>query len=570
MIGDGRSAALVARDGSIDWLCLPNLDSPSVFAAILDADRGGSFELQPAIPFDSSRRYLPRTNVLETTFATDRGVVRVVDAMTLPNHHLAPMRELARSIEGVSGTVPMRWRFTPRFDYGAHAARCEWRHGVPVATWGAEAIAIAHWDAGTPAWRDGAVEGRFEIEAGGRALIAMAAAYAEPLVVPGPQAIASRLDDTIRFWEQWSDARAYDGPWADLVLRSALALKLMIFAPSGAAVAAPTTSLPEEIGGDRNWDYRFCWIRDSNFMISALMRIGCHAEARSLFWWFMQATALTEPELHVLYRLDGGVGADERSIGLAGYRGSSPGPRRQRRPGAGPARHLRLAARDGVALQRRRTRARWRHRRRLRTDRRSCLRHLAAAGFGDLGGAERPLPFHALEGDVLGGARSRAEDGAGAEKCRPATRAVAAGGGRDPRLRGRRMLVRRAAQLHADRRQPRRRRQPADAAARRLRRSQWRAHPRHDRRRQPHAARGGLRLPLPRGRRGAGRRGELLELFVLAGRARWRAAGGSTKRRSSWIGWPRGRTTSGCTPRRSIRRAARFLGTFRRRSSTSR
>ena len=324
LIGDGRSAALVARDGAIDWLCLPNLDSPSVFAAILDADRGGGFELQPATGFDSSRRYLPRTNVLETTFTTDAGVVRIVDAMTLPNHRLAPMRELVRSIQGVSGAVPMRWRVRPRFDYGAHAPRCEWRQGVPVATWAGEAIAIAHWDAGTPEWRDGAVEGRFDIVAGGRALIAMATACAEPLVVPGPQAIASRLDGTIHFWEQWSDARVYDGPWADLVLRSALALKMMIFAPSGAAVAAPTTSLPEAIGGARNWDYRFCWIRDSNFMISALMRIGCHAEARSLFWWFMQATALTEPEVHVLYRLDGGLGIDERTVGLAGYRGSRP------------------------------------------------------------------------------------------------------------------------------------------------------------------------------------------------------------------------------------------------------
>jgi GH15 family glucan-1,4-alpha-glucosidase len=324
LIGDGRSAALVARDGAIDWLCLPNLDSPSVFAAILDAGRGGAFELQPEIPFDSSRRYLPRTNVLETTFTTSRGVVRIVDAMTLPNSHLAPMRELVRSIEGVSGAVPMRWRVTARFDYGRQAPRCEWRDGVPVAAWGAEAIAVVHRDAGTPAWRDGAVEGRFDIEAGHRALLAMATAYAEPLVLPGPTAIASRLEDTIRFWQQWSDERAYDGPWADLVLRSALALKLMIFAPSGASVAAPTTSLPEEIGGERNWDYRFCWIRDSNFLISALMRLGCHAEARSLFWWFMQATALTEPEVHVLYRLDGGIGPGEHDVALNGYRGSRP------------------------------------------------------------------------------------------------------------------------------------------------------------------------------------------------------------------------------------------------------
>jgi GH15 family glucan-1,4-alpha-glucosidase len=324
LIGDGRSAALVARDGAIDWLCLPNLDSPSVFAAILDDRRGGAFELQPEIPFDSSRRYLPRTNVLETTFTTASGAVRVVDAMTLPGTKLAPMREVVRSIEGVAGTVPMRWRVRPRFAYGAHAPRCEWRRGVPVATWGAEAIAVANKDAGTPAWRDDAVEGRFEIEAGRYALLALATAYAEPLVLPDAGAVAERLDGTIRFWTGWSDQRAPNGRWADLVLRSALALKLMIFAPSGASVAAPTTSLPEEIGGERNWDYRFCWIRDSNFMMSALMRLGCHAEARSLFWWFMQATALTEPEVHVLYRLGGGIGPKERDLHLRGYRGSRP------------------------------------------------------------------------------------------------------------------------------------------------------------------------------------------------------------------------------------------------------
>ena len=324
VIGDGRTAALVARDGAIDWLCLPNLDSPSAFAAILDAGRGGSFTLQPAIPFRATRRYLSRTNVLETTFTTDRGVVRIVDAMTLPNDRLDPMRELVRSVEGMSGAVPMRWRCAPRFDYGRAVPRCEWRHGVPVAVWRAEALGVVTWDAGQPAWRDGGAEAAFEIAAGGRALLAMTSAYAEPLIFPGRPDVVRRLAETIEFWQSWSRAHDYDGPWADLVVRSALALKLMIFAPSGASVAAPTTSLPEGIGGERNWDYRFCWIRDSNFMIDALLHLGCHEEARSLFWWFMQATALTVPRLHVLYRLDGGIGTAEREIDLCGYRGSRP------------------------------------------------------------------------------------------------------------------------------------------------------------------------------------------------------------------------------------------------------
>ena len=304
VVGDGRTIALVARDGAIDWLCLPNVDSPSAFAAILDAGRGGAFTLQPAIPFHSTRRYLPRTNVLETTFVTAQGSVRVVDAMTLPNDHLDPMRELVRSIEGISGEVPMRWRCAPRFAYGRGIPRGEWRHGVPVAVLGAEAIGVVSWDAGAPAWRESGAEATFDIAAGGRALLAMTSAYGEPLMLPGRRDVEARLAATIAFWERWSRTHDYDGPWADLVVRSALVLKLMIFASSGASVAAPTTSLPEEIGGERNWDYRFCWIRDSNFMIDALLRLGCHEEARSLFWWFMQATALTVPELHVLYRLD--------------------------------------------------------------------------------------------------------------------------------------------------------------------------------------------------------------------------------------------------------------------------
>ncbi|HKB13159.1 MAG TPA: glycoside hydrolase family 15 protein [Vicinamibacterales bacterium] len=324
LIGDGRTAALVALDGAIDWLCLPNFDSPSVFGAILDTQRGGHFAVHPAMPFSATRRYLPGTNVLETTFTTDRGVVRLVDAMTLPDDRLPPLRELVRSLHGMSGVVPMRWRCAPRFEYGARAPRCGWRAGVPVATSDADAVGVVSWDAGAPAFRDGAIEATFDLGEGGRALLALTSASAEPLVLPSRSAVSARLDATIRFWEGWAAARPYEGVWRDSVLRSALVLKLMIFAPSGASVAAPTTSLPEEIGGQRNWDYRFCWIRDSNFMIDALLRLGCYDEARMLFWWFMQATALTEPVVDVLYRLDGGVGIGERELPLDGYRGSRP------------------------------------------------------------------------------------------------------------------------------------------------------------------------------------------------------------------------------------------------------
>jgi GH15 family glucan-1,4-alpha-glucosidase len=324
VIGDGRTAALVAGDGSVDWLCLPNFDSPSVFAAILDAERGGTFEVQPVGPFESTRRYLPGTNVLETTFTAADGVVRVTDAMTVSGIGLEPMRELVRAVEGLSGRVPMRWRLSPRFDYGAGIPERGFRHGIPVACCGGDAVAVASWDAGRPEWCGDSACSRFEVAAGGRSLLSLAHAHEEPLVLPGRKAVEHRLDDTIHFWEGWTSTCRYDGCWREQVLRSALLLKLLIFAPSGASVAAPTTSLPEDIGGERNWDYRFCWIRDSSFAMEALLAVGRYAEAEALFWWFLQATARTEPELRPLYRLDGGIHLPERTLPLAGYRGSRP------------------------------------------------------------------------------------------------------------------------------------------------------------------------------------------------------------------------------------------------------
>jgi GH15 family glucan-1,4-alpha-glucosidase len=316
--------ALVAGDGSIDWLCLPDLDSPSAFGALLDADRGGRSALEPDEPFQAERRYLPDTNVLETTFSTANGTVRVTDAMTLPDGRLAPFRELARRIEGVSGRVPFRWQVEPRFGYASKGTDFGRRAGVPVATAGSDALAVLSWEAGEPAVDGGAIRGSFDATGGKSSLLALSAATAEPLVLPARGDVEGRIDAAKAFWRQWSSGRTYDGPWKDEVLRSALALKLLCFAPSGAIAASATTSLPESLGGDRNWDYRFCWVRDSAFALDALLRLDCVAEAHAFFWWLLHATQLTHPRLNVLYQLDGRTEAHERTLPLEGHRGSRP------------------------------------------------------------------------------------------------------------------------------------------------------------------------------------------------------------------------------------------------------
>jgi GH15 family glucan-1,4-alpha-glucosidase len=322
-IGDGRTVALIADNGSIDWLCIPDLDSPSVFGAVLDSARGGRFELQPEIPFDVERGYVSDTNVLHTTFTTDLGAVRVTDAMTLPSG-LAPGRELVRRIEGLSGRVPFRWSVEPRFGYGLGSGRLERRLGFPVATAGRDAMAVCSWSAGEPECRHGRVSARFEAAEGTRAQIVLSVSNQEPLVFPPRHEVDQRLESTIAFWSRWAATRAYDGPWGEAVTRSALALKLLVFAPSGAIAAAATTSFPEELGGERNWDYRYSWVRDSAFTLEAFLRLGCPSEAEAYFWWLMHASQLTHPRLQVLYRLDGGISAPERRLDLDGYRGSRP------------------------------------------------------------------------------------------------------------------------------------------------------------------------------------------------------------------------------------------------------
>jgi GH15 family glucan-1,4-alpha-glucosidase len=323
-VGDGRTVALVARDGTIDWLCLPDLDSPSLFAALLDSERGGCFVLEPESVSNVARRYLPGTNVLETTFTTESGVIRVTDALTLPTAGLSPYRELARKIEGLAGEVLVRWRVEPRFGYATADTRIERRAGVPIATAGRDAIAVCSYEAGEAGTSEGAIAGEFMTRPGSIGLLVLSAAHQEPLVLPARAEVDARLESTRDAWLEWSARRRYDGPWQDAVLRSALALKLLVYAPSGAIAAAATTSLPEEIGADRNWDYRYSWPRDSAFTLDALLALGCAPEARAFFFWLLHASQLTHPRLQVLYRLDGRAEAEEKSLPLAGYRGSSP------------------------------------------------------------------------------------------------------------------------------------------------------------------------------------------------------------------------------------------------------
>jgi len=320
LIGDGRTTALVATDGSIDWLCLPNVDSPAVFARVLDARRGGSFQLEPADPYEVERRYQQDSNVLETTFTTAQGSIRVTDSMTLTDdRRLSPFRELTRKVEGLSGRVPVRWAFEPRFEYGERSPQLSRRAGRWFAECGRNAIALSAWDAGEPEANGTTIGAELELEQGQTALIALAAAHEQPVVLPGRADTEGRLERTERFWPEWAGRVEY------AVVRSALMLKLLVFAPSGAIVAAPTASLPEWIGGSRNWDYRFTWLRDASWTLDALIRLGLDDEAHAFFWWFMHASRLTQPRLQILYKVDGSTHTKEHDLdNLEGYLGSSP------------------------------------------------------------------------------------------------------------------------------------------------------------------------------------------------------------------------------------------------------
>lgn len=321
LIGDGRTCALVRVDGVIDWLCLPRFDAPSVFAGVLDAERGGQTAIRPVAPFEAEQRYVPQTNVLETVFRVEgQGVVQLADFMPWTDDVRSGASAIHRRVRGVEGEVELELVFDPRFDYGrAHTT-------VEVAEHGLIARADDEWlrvsIGGAVSWEQPG-RGRLRVRAGERRWVVLdgEAGAPEPVAFHRPD---DRLDETLHGWRTWAQSVSYGGAHHDAVLRSALVMKLLCHAPTGGMVAAPTTSLPEWIGGTRNWDYRYTWIRDAAMSLRAANRVGCAREARD-FFLFMRDAIAREPVLQVMYTLDGLPVPSERELEhLSGHRGSRP------------------------------------------------------------------------------------------------------------------------------------------------------------------------------------------------------------------------------------------------------
>jgi GH15 family glucan-1,4-alpha-glucosidase len=319
LLGDLHTAALVGRDGSIDWLCLPRFDSPACFAALLGDERAGFWRLAPASGgLCTRRRYRGDSLVLETQWDTPEGSVRLIDAM--PPRGAAA--DVVRVVAGVSGRVPMRMALRLRFDYGRIVPWVRHHDGQLAAIAGPDA-----------AWLQSPVPLRGE-DLTSYAEFTVAAGQRVPFVLtyrpsheptPRPADAEQAIAGTEAFWTDWLRDFSYPGRWADAVRRSLVVLKALTYAPTGGIVAAATTSLPEQLGGSRNWDYRFCWLRDATFTLEALLATGFVAEAKAWREWLLRAAAGDPADLQIMYGIDGTRRLPEYTLDwLAGYAGSAP------------------------------------------------------------------------------------------------------------------------------------------------------------------------------------------------------------------------------------------------------
>ena len=325
IIGNMLSAALVGIDGSIDWCCLPRFDSPSVFAAILDNDKGGRFHIKPETPFQSHQAYLPNTNVLQTAFQTERGTVTVIDFMPCyqtSRLRLRQFQEIHRIVECTEGQVALEVVFEPRLDYDrGDTLMSISKYGV-TARAGAEILALS-----SPipfAIHEDRAMGHFTIQQGQRTEFILRYGSECPRL-PSIYNSAGKLERTAAYWQQKAEGCVFSGPWREAVVRSYLALHLLIYSPTGAIIAAPTTSLPEQIGGERNWDYRFTWLRDASLTLNAFFQLGHMEEATGFMNWLKTVCDRCGAKAQILYDMDFEDPLNEQALNhLKGYRDSRP------------------------------------------------------------------------------------------------------------------------------------------------------------------------------------------------------------------------------------------------------
>ena len=323
VLGDGRSVAVVGRDGSIDWWCVPNLDSPPLFDKILNGVDGGCFALTPIEPYAVQRRYRDNSNVLETTFTTATGVARLVESMNSGLAGRLPWNELARRVEGLSGSMSFRLTLILGARFGEAEPLLE--RGPPGWVFSAGpllGVLLAPQDLAVLEASAQTLLATITVHAGNRSVLALVVGENEPLAVPRVTDIDERIDVSDEAWRRWAESLRFEGDYDGAVRRSALALKLLLFSPSGAIAAAATTSLPERIGGSKNWDYRYAWIRDAAFTMDAFLNLGLTQECKAAFTWLSHQVAKSGAK--VCYTLWGEKVPAVDKLALPGYRNSRP------------------------------------------------------------------------------------------------------------------------------------------------------------------------------------------------------------------------------------------------------